>query len=41
MITDCGKTNSRIWPENVRRDYDWRATHLMTVYGKKIVEAFY
>jgi feruloyl esterase len=40
-ITDCGKTNSKIWPKNIRCDYDWRATHLMTVYGKKIVEAFY
>ncbi len=40
-ITDGGKSNSRVWPANVRRDSNWRATHLMTVYGKKIVEAFY
>ena len=40
-ITDCGKTNSKIWPESVRRDFEWRATHLMTVYGRKIVKAFY
>ena len=25
----------------VLRDYAWRATHLMTVYGKRIVKAFY
>ena len=29
------------WPECVKRDFHWRATHLMTVYGKRIVEAFY
>lgn len=40
-ITDCGKSNSKIWPANVRRDFNWRATHLMTVYGKRIVAAFY
>ena len=40
-ITDGGKSNSKIWPANVRRDFNWRATHLMTVYGKKIVAAFY
>ena len=40
-ITDFGKTNSKIWPLNIRHDYDWRATHLMTVYGKKIIKAFY
>lgn len=40
-ITDCGKSNAKIWPANVRRDFNWRATHLMTVYGKKIVAAFY
>ena len=40
-ITDGGKSNSKIWPKNVQRDYNWRATHLMTVYGKGIVKAFY
>ena len=30
-----------VWPAPIRRDFHWRATHLMTVYGKKIVEAFY
>lgn len=30
-----------VWPDCVRRDYDWRATHLMTVYAKRIVQAFY
>jgi len=29
------------WPDGVLRDFHWRATHLMTVYGKKIVKAFY
>lgn len=29
------------WPLAVRRDYSWRSTHLMTVYGKRIVEAYY
>ena len=29
------------WPEFVLRDFHWRATHLMTVYGKRIVKAFY
>ena len=29
------------WPACVLRDFHWRATHLMTVYGKRIVEAFY
>ena len=28
-------------PPAVLRDYAWRATHLMTVYGKRIVKAFY
>ena len=28
-------------PPSVLRDYTWRATHLMTVYGKRIVKAFY
>ena len=39
--TDNGTTNRKVWPDCVRRDYDWRATHLMTVYGKRLVEAFY
>ena len=30
-----------VWPAPIRRDFHWRATHLMTVYGKRIVEAFY
>ena len=30
-----------VWPAAILRDFHWRATHLMTVYGKKIVEAFY
>ena len=29
------------WPDYVLRDFHWRATHLMTVYGKRIVKAFY
>lgn len=29
------------WPACVRRDFEWRATHLMTVYGKRIAKAFY
>ena len=28
-------------PAAVLHDYSWRATHLMTVYGKRIVKAFY
>jgi feruloyl esterase len=32
---------SHAWPECVLRDFHWRATHLMTVYGKRIVQAFY
>jgi len=39
--TEGGKSNKLIWPKCVCRDYDWRATHLMTVYGKRLVEAFY
>ena len=30
-----------LWPAPILRDFHWRATHLMTVYGKRIVEAFY
>ena len=40
-ITNGGRTNSKVWPRNIQRDFNWRATHLMTVYGKKIVAAFY
>ena len=40
-ITDEGRTNEHAWPESVRRDYDWRATHLMTEWGVKICTAFY
>lgn len=40
-ITDFGRNNSKVWPANVQRDFNWRATHLMTVYGKRIVAAFY
>ena len=29
------------WADGVLRDFHWRATHLMTVYGKRIVKAFY
>ena len=29
------------WPDGILRDFHWRATHLMTVYGKRIVAAFY
>ena len=28
-------------PPAVLRDYMWRATHLMTIYGKRIAKAFY
>lgn len=40
-VTDCGKSNGKIWPEPVCRDFAWRATHLMTVYGKRMTAAFY
>ena len=47
--TDLGTTvaskkyldKSLPWSEASLRDFNWRATHLMTVYGKRIVEAFY
>ena len=29
------------WPDETWDDFGWRATHLMTVYAKKFVEAFY
>ena len=38
-ITDEGRKQPV--PPSVLRDYSWRATHLMTVYGKRIVKAFY
>lgn len=40
-VTNNGRTNARSWPANVHRDYGYRATHLMTVYGKRMAEAFY
>ena len=36
-----GDRRGKPWPEAVFKDYSWRATHLMTVYGKKIVQAQY
>jgi len=39
--TNNGKTNAQAWPAVVHRDYDYRATHLMTVYGRRMTEAFY
>ena len=33
--------NERKWPLAVQRDYQWRGTHLMTVYAKQLVEACY
>ena len=50
VTTDLGTTaagkktfldKSIPWPAGVLRDFHWRATHLMTVYGKLIVKAFY
>ena len=50
VTTDLGTTaagkktyldKSIPWPAGVLRDFHWRATHLMTVYGKRIVKAFY
>ena len=40
-ITNDGKTNDLAWPACVIRDYDWRATHLMTEYGVRLATAFY
>lgn len=40
VATGRASTTS-IWSVVVQRDYNWRATHLMTVYGKRLVEAFY
>ena len=36
-----GEGRTKDVPPAVMRDYAWRATHLMTVYGKRIVKAFY
>ena len=49
VTTDLGTTaasanfldKSLPWRDGVLRDFHWRATHLMTVYGKRIVAAFY
>lgn len=49
VTTDLGTTaaspkffdKSIPWKDGVLRDFHWRATHLMTVYGKRIVAAFY
>ena len=37
----AGKRDFDTWPLAVRRDYSWRSTHMMTVYGKRMVEAYY
>ena len=37
----AGKRDGETWPVAVRRDYSWRSTHMMTVYGKRMVEAYY
>ena len=39
--TDDGVRNCKVWPDSVVQDYCWRATHLMTVYGKRLAELFY
>lgn len=36
-----GDRKGRHMPDAVMHDLYWRATHLMTVYGKKIVHAYY
>ena len=41
VVTKGAPATDNQWPAAVRRDFHWRATHLMTVYGKRIVEAFY
>lgn len=49
VTTDLGTTaasanfldKSLPWRDGVLRDFHWRATHLMTVYGKRILAAFY
>ncbi len=40
-VVEGRAATTSIWPVAVQRDYAWRATHLMTVYGKRLVEAFY
>lgn len=40
-ITKGGRSAPDRWTDAERKDFDWRATHLMTVYGKRIVKAFY
>lgn len=40
-LTKSGRCPPERWTDAARRDFDWRATHLMTVYGKRIVKAFY
>ena len=41
VVTKGAPPTDIVWPAAIRRDFHWRATHLMTVYGKRIVEAFY
>ena len=41
MLTGGGKHPPYRWTAAAQRDFDWRATHLMTTYGKRIAEAFY
>ena len=41
VVAKGAPPNDIVWPAAIRRDFHWRATHLMTVYGKRIVEAFY
>ncbi len=40
-VAGNGKPANVVWPAAIRRDFNWRATHLMAVYGKRIVTAFY
>ena len=40
-LTRGGKCPPEKWTDTARKDFDWRATHLMTVYGKRIAKAFY
>ena len=41
VVTKGAPPTDIVWPAAIRRDFHWRATHLMTVYGKRIGEAFY
>ena len=41
VVTKGAPPTDIVWPAAIRRDFHWRATHLMTVYGKRIVKAFY